>query len=181
MDTQTDDEKNKKLRLLVILGALIIVGAASGIYFGSRQNISRNPLAQDELALGGILPGKSGDEIRDLLDAKIEEGMVDIGVAVEPIFEENGKKGRLGIENIETNSYSFQVKLTLDGSGELIYESGLIKPGYYVEFVELKKKLVAGDYPATAVFSTYSLSESNDRIAETDVKLILHVIDGTFY
>lgn len=181
MEVQTDNEKNKKLRLFAILGVLVIVGAASGIYFGTRQNTGRNPLAQDELALGGMLPGKSEDEIRDLLDAKIGEGMVDIGVAVEPIFEENGKKGRLGIENIETNRYSFQVKLTLDQSGELIYESGLIKPGYFVEFVELTKKLEAGDYPATAVFSTYSLGESNDRIAETDVKLLLHVIDGTFY
>ena len=153
----------------------------NALQVGMMTTEEKSRLARDELALGGLLPGKTPEEISDLLNAKIEEGMVNIGIAAEPIFEENGKKGRIGIENIEANRYSFQVDIILDETGEKLYQSGLIDPGYYIEFIELERQLQAGDYEATAIFSTYSLDESEDRIAETRVKLTLHVMDGIFY
>ncbi len=107
--------------------------------------------------------------------------MVNIGIAVEPVFEQNGRKGRIGIENIEANHYSFQVELFLDETGERVYQSGIIDPGYYIEYIGLDKTLQAGDYPATAIFTTYSLDESEDKIAEARVRLNLHVTDGTYY
>lgn len=69
--------------------------------------------------------------------------MVDIGIAAEPVFEEGGKKGKLGIENVPGNRYSLQIDLVLDDTGETIYQSGLIDPGYYIEYVELNKTLKA--------------------------------------
>jgi len=176
-------EKKGRARLLVILLLilLLLLGVCGGIIYKMMTTEEKSRLARDELALGGLLPGKTPEEISDLLNAKIEEGMVNIGIAAEPIFEENGKKGRIGIENIEANSYSFQVDIILDETGEKLYQSGLIDPGYYIEFIELERQLQAGDYEATAIFSTYSLDESEDRIAETRVKLTLHVMDGIFY
>ena len=175
-------EKGKKtLIVLLILLLLLLLGVSGGIIYKLTRPEPVSRLARDELALGGMLPGKTPEEIGDLLNTKVEEGMVNIGIAAEPIFEQNGKKGRLGIENIEANHYSFQVTLTQDDTGEVLYESGLIDPGYYVEYVELEKTLPAGDYSATAVFTTYSLDESEDKIAETRVKLTLHVMDGVFY
>ncbi len=176
-------EKKGRARLLVILLLilLLLLGVCGGIIYKMMTTEEKSRLARDELALGGLLPGKTPEEISDLLNAKIEEGMVNIGIAAEPIFEENGKKGRIGIENIEANRYSFQVDIILDETGEKLYQSGLIDPGYYIEFIELERQLQAGDYEATAIFSTYSLDESEDRIAETRVKLTLHVMDGIFY
>lgn len=183
MTEQTKEKSGKKNKIqgIVIIILLILLGLCAGMFYSMIKEGDKGRLSRDELALGGMLPGKSQEEISDLLNAKVEEGMIDIGIAAEPIFEENGKKGRLGIENIAANHYSFQVILRLDDSREVIYESGIIDPGYYVEYVELKKKLQAGDYPATAVFTTYSLDETEDKIAETNVKLILHVTDGKFY
>lgn len=177
------EKKNGRGKLLVVLLLilLILLGVCGGIIYKMMTTEEKSRLARDELALGGLLPGKTPEEISDLLNAKIEEGMVNIGIAAEPIFEENGKKGRIGIENIEANRYSFQVDIILDETGERLYQSGLIDPGYYIEFIELGRQLQAGDYEATAIFSTYSLDESEDRIAETRVKLTLHVMDGIFY
>ena len=104
-----------------------------------------------------------------------------LGIAAEPIFEYNGKKGRIGIENDKSNNYSFQVTITENATGDVLYESGVIDPGYYVEFIELNKTLAAGDYDATALFTTYSLSESPDPIAQIKADLKLHVTDGQFY
>lgn len=178
---QKKEQKKKGLQWVVILLLLLLLGICAGIIYQMTQKEDKSRLARDEMALGGMLPGKTTQEISDLLNAKVEEGMVDIGIAAEPVFEYNGKKGRIGIENIAANRYSFRVTLRLDETGETLYESGLIDPGYYVEFAELEKTLQAGDYPATATFLTYSLDESEDQIAETRVKLLLHVMDGMFY
>ena len=174
-------EKKEKKQKLIVLLLLVLIGLAAGICYQITKEDDLSRLARDELALGGMLPGKSPQEISDLLGAKIAEGMVDIGISAEPIFERNGKKGRLGIENIAANHYSFQVEVKLDETGEVIYKSGLIDPGYYVEFVELNKTLQAGDYEATAVITTYSPDVTEDRISEIHVKILLHVMDGTFY
>lgn len=174
-------KSGKKTVWLLSLLILLLLGVSAGVIYKLTRPEEKSRLARDELALGGMLPGKTPEEIDELLNAKVAEGMVNIGIAAEPIFEENGKKGRIGIENIEANRYSFQVTLTLDETGEKLYESGIIDPGYYVEYIGLEKTLQAGDYPATAVFSTYSLDESEDKIAETRVKLTIHVMDGVFY
>lgn len=180
--SQTDKKAKKgKLQLLIILLLLALLALGAGMYYQLTKEEPLDRLARDSLALGGMLPGKTPEEISDLLSEKVEEGMVNIGIAAEPIFEENGKKGRIGIENIAANRYSFRVTLTLDETGEVLYESGLIDPGYYIEFVELKRNLQAGDHPATASIVTYSLDETEDEIAETRVKIILHVMDGIFY
>lgn len=176
--------KEKKRRTMLVLIILILLGLCGGMLFyiyGFQKNSQKSRLARDEAALGGMLPGKSEEEISSLLNAKVEEGMVDIGIQGEPVFERNGKKGRLGIENIAANHYSFQVDLVLNETGEQIYSSGLIDPGYYVEYVELNRALQAGDYEATATFTTYSLDESEDKIAEARVGIVLHVLDGTYY
>jgi hypothetical protein len=175
---QRHRKKNRWWILLLLL--LLVIGLAGGYYFYTKEN-EKGRLARDEDALGGMLPGKTDEEIQELLNQKVQEGMVNIGIQAEPIFEYGGKKGKLGIENIQGNNYSFQVNLLLDDTDEQIYESGLIDPGYYVDFVSLNKTLEAGSYNATAVFTTYSLDESEDAIATTNIKLLLHIKDGSFY
>lgn len=54
------------------------------------NNLSR--LTRDALALGGMLPGKTDQEIVDILSTKVAEGMVDIGIAAGPVFENGGRK-----------------------------------------------------------------------------------------
>ena len=176
-------EQKKKGRKWIIVLALVLIlgGIAGGFYYQSQKSQGKDRLARDEDALGGLLPGKSPSEMAELLSQKVEEGMVDIGIAAEPVFEEGGKKGKLGIENVPGNRYSLQIDLVLDDTGETIYQSGLIDPGYYIEYVELNKTLKSGEYHATAVFTTYSLDETEDEIAKTKVNVLLRVKDGKVY
>ena len=176
----TNEKRKKKRWIILVLILLLLLGLAAGYIYQMSKVEPMSRLARDEMALGGLLPGKTPEEISSLLNDKMEEGMVSIGVSAEPIFEYNGKKGRLGIENVPANQYSFQVKLLLEDGTEL-YESGLIDPGFYIEYVELNRTLQAGDYNATVVFTTYSLDETEDQIAEAQVNIVLHVTDGKFY
>ena len=180
MTIQKEKKKSKLLWIIIFL-LLLLIGVGSGIYYQMTKDDELSRLTRDELALGGMLPGKTDQEIADILSAKVAEGMVDIGIAAGPVFEHGGQKGRIAIENIAANHYSFQVDIRLDDTGDVIYQSGLIDPGFYIEYIELNKTLQAGDYQATAHFTTYSLDETEDKISEANVKIILHVMDGAFY
>lgn len=176
------DQRKKSRKWIVILVVLLIcAGVAGSFLYSANQNREKDRLARDEEALGGLLPGKSPTEIADLLNQKVEEGMVDIGIAAEPVFEESGKKGKLGIENVPGNRYSLQVDLLLDETGEKLYSSGLIDPGYYIEYVALNRQMKNGDYKAIAVFTTYALDETEEEIAKTKVNVLLHIRDGKIY
>lgn len=174
------EQKKSKKWLAAVLILLLLLGTAAGVFY-FLQGESKDRLARDEDALGGILPGKTDQEIQELLNQKVQEGMVNIGIAAEPVFEEGGKKGKLGIENVPGNNYSFQVDMILDETGEKIYSSGLIEPGFYVEYVALNKQLAQGDYKATAIFTTYSLDETTDEIAKTNVNITLRVKNDKYY
>lgn len=100
------EQKKPKKKSLTPLFLLILIGVCAGMgyyIFTMNQQSQRGRLARDEEALGGMLPGKTPQEISEILNTKVEEGMVNIGIQGEPVFEKNGKKGRLGIENIEAN------------------------------------------------------------------------------
>lgn len=175
------EKKNSKAVVLLVLIVLILLGLICGTLYYFLVYNTKDPLARESDALGGLLAGKTPTEMQDILNEKVAEGQVLVGIAAEPVFEFNGKKGRIAIENDVRNNYSFQVTLVLDATGEVLYESGLIDPGYYVEFIELDRRLESGDYPVTATFVTYSLTESPDPIAEIKANLTFHVTDGLFY
>lgn len=171
----------KKAVVALVLLVVLLLGLIGGGLWYFLVYSAKSPLAREEDALGGLLAGLPQEDWGAALDDVVEEGQVLLGIAAEPVFEYNGQRGRIGIENDEANQYSFQVTITEDATGDVLYESGLIDPGYYIEYIELNKMLPAGDYPATAVFTTYSLEESPDPIAEIKANLTLHVTDGQFY
>lgn len=175
-------KKKKWLLLLLLLLLIVVGGGVLGLWMnGYFDKTPKTRLTRDEAALAGQLDGKTPLEIADILGEKVAEGMVSIGVAESPIFEYNGKKGRLGIENSADNRYSFMVDLVLDETGETLYQSNIIDPGYYIEYVELNKTLPEGNYPATVIFYTYSLDETEDQIGEAHASITLNVIDGQYY
>ncbi|MGL4607883.1 MAG: hypothetical protein ACRCU3_10520 [Eubacteriaceae bacterium] len=180
MEEKTQNKQKKKKSILFLLIVLVLIGIGIGAFY-YMQFLNKGRLARDEHALGGLLPGKTPSEITDLLNQKVKEGMVDIGIAGEPVFEEKGKKGRIGIENIPGNNYAFQVDLVLTETGETLYSSGLIEPGYYIEYIGLNRTLSLGKHKAVAVFTTYPLDGSGDEIAKAKVEVSLNVLEGKHY
>lgn len=175
------EKGGKRAVVALVLVVVLLLGLIGGGLWYFLVYSAKSPLAREEDALGGLLAGLPQEEWGDALNDVVEEGQVLLGIAAEPVFEYNGKKGRIGIENDAANRYSFQVTITEDTTGDVLYESGIIDPGYYIEYIELNKVLAAGDYSATAVFTTYSLEESPDPIAQIMASLTLHVTDGQFY
>ncbi|MDD4509385.1 MAG: hypothetical protein PHY23_00470 [Oscillospiraceae bacterium] len=154
-----ETKKKKKTTALIIILALVIVALVGLVLWltlgggAEKRNSGGTLISFDDSAQSGHLPGKSDEEIQAELNRIVEEGMFNISIASQVYFPDGKSDGAANIENIEANHYHMQVSITLDDTGELIYESGALKPGQFIENIKLQKALSAGTYNATATFS----------------------------
>lgn len=181
--TKERDKGGKKTILLLLLLVILLLGIIGGgvAWYMMNTGEEKDYLTREEEALSGKLAALPREDWQGALDELVEKGQVLVSIDAEPVFEQNGKLGRIAIQNDPANQYSFQVTLIEDATGDVLYETGLIDPGYYLEYITLNKTLSAGDHAVTAVFTTYSIEESPDPIANITAKLTFHVMDGTYY
>lgn len=97
----------------------------------------------------GQLPGT--DALKEA-----EDDQVRIQINAEPVFSDGESEGNLYIGNPDTNIYDMEVEITLNDTGETVYESGRIPPGYYIDNDKLQIVLSAGTYPAKATILYYN-------------------------
>lgn len=141
----------------VIVGVAIALGN-SGFYDSSSKD--------------GQAPYKTDEEIQAELNRTVEEGMLNISIASIIEFQNGSSQGTAYIENVPSNKYVMKVTITLDDGGDVVYESGGIKPDSYIETIELKQSLDAGTYPATATFTAYD-PDSLDNVGQAAAKVTL--------
>ena len=132
----------------------------------------------------GIIIGKSGAmlkeigstarfEIQKLLDDKVAEGQFMLNINTRPTFPNGTGKGTLRIENSPQNRYLMIVKIYRyedRKQGELLYESGAIKPGNKIETARLKVELPKGEYPVIVYFEGYD-EKSRDYVGKAGSEL----------
>lgn len=168
-------ERKQKRRWSIILLLLLLALGGVGTYFLTKEEAK--PVS---LVSGEFLPkDKDASKISDVELIKMAQKEVDSSkfnmiIAPEAIFENSDRPGELIIQNPTNNVYPVNVELTRDDTGELIYTSGAIKPGYEVKEVKLEKSLSKGDYPTTAKFSLYD-KKTKKKKGEVAAKVTIHV------
>lgn len=88
-------------------------------------------------------------QIAARLQNETDNALFRLKVNAEPYFETGGGEGTLFLENPPDNKLNMKAVLTLDETGETLYESGMLYPGGQELKVKLNKTLAAGEYPAT--------------------------------
>lgn len=160
--------KKKKKRawiiILILLLAAIAVACLLAFYMCDAEN------NRDRNADFGQLEGKSNEEIQEMLNQQVEEGMFNISIAGVVEFENGTSPGNWEIENIPGNRYLMQVTVTRDDTGETVYESGIIDPNYHIQRAPLLYDLPAGTYPCTAVFSALD-PETEEMVGQAGAKV----------
>ena len=129
---------------------------------------------REAAALQGSLNIMTEEEIQKALNEIVEEGMFRISIASTIIGVENGE-AEMRIENNMTNRYIMQVSIYLDETGEEIYATDLIDPGYYIQSAPFDKQLEPGEYEATAIFTAlYPDTEEIVGTAGAQVRIIVY-------
>lgn len=130
----------------------------------------------DSSARDGQAPYKTDEEIQAELNRVVEEGMFNISIASVIQFEDGQSNGTAYIENVPGNHYLMQVTITDDDSGDVLYESGVLKPNQFIENITLAKDLDAGTYSATATFK--ALDETTyDEVGQAAAKVTINVLN----
>lgn len=100
--------------------------------------------------------------------------MFNISINSAVTMEDGSSEAELRIENIEANHHLMRVEITLDDTGEVLYTSGLIEPGYHIQSVPLNRVLPAGTYAATALFTAYDPA-TEEEAGKAAAKIIITV------
>lgn len=170
-----DNQKKPWFRAVVILLMLIIIVLLL-LQRCTREPEEDNALENSIKARLGQLEGKSEEEIQEELNRVIEEGMFHISINTNPVFSDGTAEGNLEIENVPNNRYSMIVQITLNDTGETIYDSGLIDPNYHVQMDVLDRDLEPGEYPATAVFYAYDM-DTLEEVGSTACQITIMVLN----
>ena len=166
-----NNKKEKSiLKVIIIVILFLSVVLVSGYYIYNKNSNSNNSGSGSEIS-GYILedgaePGLSEEEIRELLQKKIDESTISFSISSDPVFK--GKKAFVVMANPRYNAYDIDYVITVDGKE--IIRTAKIAPNQYIEEVELKEALPKGKYIGEALVTGYN-RETGEEIGKTIVEV----------
>ena len=166
--------KNKTM--LIVLAVLLLCAIGFGLWFFLLRDTGYERYEFDTDAMAGRIQTMTEEEIQAELNRVVEEGMFNISIASAIVFEAPDAEGEARIENVAANNYHMQVDIILDESGETVYSSKLIQPGYSIENIKLSEKLEPGEYEATAIFSAITKNDMK-LFGTAGAQIKLYVLD----
>lgn len=170
--------KNKKKKdhkvLIILITILVTVGMVLALlyFLGIIGHQNENKTQKDLEAKLGQLPNKTPEEIEKVLNQVVEEGMFNVSINTH-IINVDGK-ANVGIENIPGNHYLMQVDIHLQEDDKLVYSSGYIEPGYYIDEAEFTEKMEKGVHHAVAIFTALD-PETEEIEGQTSVEIEIEV------
>lgn len=139
-----------KKPILAVLAALAVLAVIVGIIISNWG---------DPRAKKGYYDGKSQEDIQADLDSKVDWYSMEISVANAMITTEGQTEVEARIENVVNNHCDQKVKMYPDGHPEdVLFESGAIRPGEYIQTVNLSHPLPVGRHNITVEFQGYDQS-----------------------
>lgn len=158
------------LAVICLLAGSFFVGMGLQKIFSNQQ--TRREYAKSELEWKQELAEGEDDAIvRDLRNQELVKNMKYVSLERQIYFDHSEEPGEARIANDSKNNFSCTLRIVRDATGEVIYESGLIEPGYYIEEIQLTGGLKQGFYPCTAVWSFYTQGE--EYAGETAWKVVV--------
>ncbi|EGO8509816.1 hypothetical protein I6E87_002739 [Enterococcus faecalis] len=114
-----------------------------------------------EIIGGSYLPDEkdakkmSKEERKKANEKEVDESKFTLSIYPEATFKNGEAIGDIYIRNEVENAYPIAVEIVEDKTGDVIYNSGAIQPGYEITEGKLSKNLAKGNYICTANVSIY--------------------------
>ena len=183
VETSSVEEKKKKKKWLpfLILFLLLVlgVGCVGGYRYWKEATRPKGKYETDMNALAGFLPGKTKEQIEAELNRIIEEGRFNASINSEMTLE-NGQLN-VHIENVPANNYDMLVdvylypELNSSENPELIYQSKIVKRGFYIDTAEASTTVEPGIYDGLAVFRAIMPDDTQEEVGQTALQVIIRV------
>jgi hypothetical protein len=160
---QNSSPKPPPRKKLILSAALLIILLASAVLWlclhrsADSAEPSPSPSSFDTSVEGNVTAGgntsEGKEDIQDALNKQVADGMINISMNTQPVFETGESAGNLLIVNDKSNKHMQIVEIYQDDIGTLIYRSGGIPIGGQIDSARLDTTLPKGVYPCTAYFN----------------------------
>ena len=156
---QEKDQRNGRI-IGIVAAVLLVIAILVGLLNCCDAAPTTDPqsgtttagIVYDDNSVVGGWNEADTNKIIENLNAKVEEGMINISMNTSPSFADGTAAGNLMIVNEGANRYPQVVELTRNDTQELIYKSGAIPVGSKIESAALDVDLDKGTYECTAMF-----------------------------
>lgn len=160
--------KRFRYRRSLLLLVIVLAAIAAGAFFmwggGERD------MQMERDAVAGQMPGVNHDGAQ----TQAEEWEILFSININQVFENENGTGYIWFENpVENNKFARLQICRLD-NGESLYESGLIKPGYYIAEEKLDVVPEAGEYACKAYIYGYRLGDC-EYIGKVETDIVVSV------
>lgn len=162
-----------KAALLLALLLLAVAGGAFGYAAWLKGQPGYPPRADPNVQVG---TPENGAAALEELQRQVDEGMLTFGINATAAFENGASLGNLMIENPKENGSKFAVTVVRADTEETVYRSGTLEPGQYLENVTLDTALEKGEYPCTAYFDAYSLTDDT-YLGRAAAEITLYILE----
>ena len=171
-----EDRKKSEKRKWAIRGAalvIIILLTLLGLYKcgGSRREDSGVVIGAG-VKEGEMNRGSENNKKEASPNAKSE---MTVRMNGYPVFADGESEGSLNIENPAVNELHMSVEITLNSTGEVIYDSGAIPPNHYVDRDRLTKVLGKGTYEATAHVTLFDPEHPDTNYNSANFTLVIKI------
>lgn len=169
-EKRNSDNKDKSKIKYLIIASLVL---AIVLIFCFAKTL------MDQNSQRGAYAGLTQDQKIALLNEQAAAGMINVSVASDIVFNEGTlNPGTARLVNESTNHLSQKYTLTLENSDEILYESGIVEPGFWIEQITLNKELAPGKYNANITVTAFN-QESHEEVGSCVAQVSLTVKDKT--
>lgn len=161
-----------KRYLWSIIFLLLVIGVATALKMKNDQ--------PKEIIGGLYLPDEkdakaiSAKERQKAAEIEVDESKFTLSIYPEAYFENGTAIGYIYIRNEVENAFPIAVEIVEEVSGDIVYESGAIQPGFEVTEGRLTKKLAKGKYQCTAnvsIFDSKTEKYKGQTAAEIEIEV----------
>lgn len=149
--------------ILVILVALLLLGAGAYAYktFVEPKEEGGAKITSYE--------GMTDEEIQAELNRLAEESRMAISVAAKPEL----KDGKVRVNVINDEDSRFDQRFTLEQDGKTLYESGIVKAGKTVEWVE-----VEGAHAGEATVTVKAVDKESGKASGNAQAVVVQIVEA---
>ena len=158
--TMSGRQRDTMGRILFLLVAAAVLVIALLLF----QNNEEKGTGFEPNVVVGAMPGKTAEAVQAELNQRVSEMTFAVNYNYNPCFEDGTSPGKILFENSSFNEgklLRLEIYLGQDDTGTLLYSTGLLRPGSYVDEAPLDAPLGAGVYQCTAYIYAYRESDQS--------------------
>lgn len=155
---------------LAIIAIILVLILALLLFF----TLSSGRLEKDKNIVAGNVAGMTLEEIQKSLNDTVEASKASTSVASVVEVDRSTREAKWRLENPDYNTKDLRATATLSDTGQVIYESGIIRPGYFIPSAALNTDLEEGVYECTVTFDVID-PNANTIIGNSATQITLRV------